>query len=158
MAAVPFNRRNHPAPQLDARGYPICPQGLSMHAGPISLEADGFRTLRLQCPLLFPQPTGPTCDHEQFAKGPGCIKQLNIELGGLMRLSLDRRSEAYRTIYKQRTSTERINSQATALGIERPHVRNIHSVRNLNTLTYILINALALQRVRAINAQARPPT
>ncbi len=75
-----------------------------------------------------------------------------------MRLSLDRRSETYRTIYKQRTSTERINSQATALGIERPHVRNIHSVRNLNTLTYILINARALQRVRAINAQARPPT
>jgi hypothetical protein len=158
LAAVPFNRRGQPAPQLDGRGFPVCPRGLSMHAGSISLEISGFHTQRLQCPLLFPQPSGQTCDHEQFAKGPGCIKQLNIELGGLMRLSLDRHSDAYRAIYKQRTSTERINSQATALGIERPHVRNIHSLRNLNTLTYILINARALQRVRAINAQARPPT
>jgi Transposase DDE domain len=158
LAAVPFNRRGQPAPQLDARGFPICPRGLSMHAGNISLEAGGFHTRRLQCPLLFPRPTGQTCDHEQFAKGPGCIKQLNIELGGLLRLSLDRHSAAYRAIYKQRTSTERINSQATALGIERPRVRNIHSVRNLNTLTYILINVRALKRVRAINARARPPT
>jgi Transposase DDE domain len=157
LAAVPFNRRGQPAPQLDERGFPICPRGLSMHAGAISLEAGGFHTLRLQCPLLFPRPTGQTCDHEQFAKGPGCIKQLNIELGGLLRLRLDRHSDAYRAIYKQRTSTERINSQATALGVERPRVRNIHSVRNLNTLTYILINVRALKRVRAINARARPP-
>jgi hypothetical protein len=157
LAAVPFNRRGQAVPQLDARGYPVCARGLNMHTGPISLEAGGFRTLRLQCPLLFPQPTGQTCDHEQFAKGPGCIKQLNIELGGLLRLSLDRHSDAYRAIYKQRTSTERINSQATALGIERPRVRNIHSVRNLNTLTYILINLRALKRVRVIKARARPP-
>ena len=158
LAAVPFNRRNHPTPTLDARGYPVCPRGLSMHAGSISLEAGGFHTLRLQCPLLFPRPTRELCDHEQFAKGPGCIKQLNMEPGGLMRLNLDRHSDAYRAIYKQRTSTERINSQATALGIERPHVRNMHSIRNLNTLTYILINIRALHRVRAINSQARAPT
>jgi len=36
--------------------------------------------------------------------------------------------------------------------LERPKVRNIHSVRNLNTLTYLVINARALQRVRALNA------
>ncbi len=158
LAAVPFNQRGQPRPVLDERGWPVCPRGLSMHAGYQSLEAGGFHTQRLHCPLLFPQPRGQTCDHEQFAKGPGCTKQVNVELGGLLRLSLDRHSDAYRAIYKQRTSTERINSQATALGIERPHVRNIHSVRNLNTLTYILINIRALQRVRAVNAQARPPT
>jgi hypothetical protein len=158
IAAVPFNTRGQPQPVLDARGWPVCPHGLPMQAGYLSLEAGGFRSQRLHCPLLFPQPTGQTCDHEQFAKGPGCIKQVNIELGGLMRLSLDRHADAYRAIYKQRTSTERINSQATALGIERPHVRNIHSVRNLNTLTYIVINARALDRVRAVNAQARAPS
>ncbi len=143
LAALPFSQRNHPVPTLDARGYPVCLHGLGMHAGALSLEAGGFHTLRLQCPRLFPQPTGERCDHTQFAKGSGCIKQLNLELGGLMRLSLDCHADAYRAIYKQRTSTERINSQATALGIERPHVRNIHSLRNLNTLTYILINARA---------------
>lgn len=158
IAAVPFNARGQPRPVLDARGLPVCPRGLSMAAGHIGLEAGGFRSQRLHCPLLFPQPSGATCDHEQFAKGPGCIKQVNIELGGLMRLNLDRHSEAYRQIYNQRTSTERINSQATAVGIERPHVRQHHSVHNLNTLTYILINARALHRVRAAKAQPCVPT
>ena len=58
----------------------------------------------------------------------------------------------YKGIYKQRTSTERGNSQSKAAGLERPKVRNIHSVRNLNTLTYLVINARALQRARRLNA------
>jgi hypothetical protein len=158
LAAVPLNRRGQPRPELDARGFPLCPRQLPMYASFQWLEAEGFRSQRLQCPLLFPVPTGQSCTHEQFAKGTGCIKQVNIERGGLLRLSLDRHSEAYRLIYNQRTSAERINSQAPALGIERPHVRNIHSIRNLNTLTYILINARALDRIRTTKAQARVPT
>jgi hypothetical protein len=55
-------------------------------------------------------------------------------------------------VYRQRTSTERGNSQAKALGLERPRVRNIHSVRTLNTLTYLVVNAQALQRARTLNA------
>jgi hypothetical protein len=117
---------------------------------------DGYRLQRFGCPLLVPQPTGQTCAHEQFRKGPGCVKSTNLELGGQMRVTLDRRGAAYHAIYRQRTSAERINSQATALGIERPKVRNGRSVRHLNTLTYIVINVRALQRIRAINA-ARPP-
>jgi hypothetical protein len=60
-------------------------------------------------------------------------------------------------IYRQRTSAERINSQAKDLGIERPKVRNGHSVSNLNTLTYVVINAKALQRARQINASLLTP-
>jgi hypothetical protein len=51
----------------------------------------------------------------------------------------------------QRTSCERINSQAKELGIERPKARNIRSVRNLNTLTYLIINVRALNRVKSTN-------
>ncbi|HWS85111.1 MAG TPA: hypothetical protein VN207_12730, partial [Ktedonobacteraceae bacterium] len=51
----------------------------------------------------------------------------------------------------QRTSAERINSQAKELGIERPKVRNQHSVRNLNTLIYLIINVRALIRAKSIN-------
>ncbi len=69
-----------------------------------------------------------------------------------MRVSLDRSSPLYQSIYCQRTSTERINSHAKALGLEHPKVRNGHSVENLNTLTYIIINAKALRRARSINA------
>ena len=43
------------------------------------------------------------------------------------------------------------NSQAKYEGIERPHVRRIRAVRNINTLTYIVINVRALQRARSIN-------
>ena len=53
--------------------------------------------------------------------------------------------------------TDAANPWCRTLGIERPKVRNIDSVRNLNTLTYIVINARALQRARAINTRARAP-
>ena len=69
-----------------------------------------------------------------------------------MRVLLDRDSPLYHAIYDQRTSTERINSQSKALGLKRPVVRNLPSIRNLNTLTYLVINARALQRARALNA------
>ena len=57
------------------------------------------------------------------------------------------RKTEYKEIYKQRTATERINAQATALGIERPRLRNGAAIANLNTLIYVLINLRALQRV-----------
>ena len=66
-----------------------------------------------------------------------------------LRYTLDRDSEAYKQVYKQRTAVERINSQAVDLGIERPHLRNGAAIANLNTLTYVLINLRMLQRIRA---------
>ena len=76
----------------------------------------------------------------------------NCELGGQMRVTLDRDSPLYQAIYKQRTRSLRINSQSKELGIKRPKVRNLHSVRTLNTLTYLVINARALGRARDLNA------
>jgi hypothetical protein len=101
--------------------------------------------------LLFPHPTGATCEHAQFTKAKGCVKDPNWEKGGLMRALLDRPGPLYHVIYNQRTACERINSQAQALGIERPKVRNIRSVRNLNTLMYLVINARALTKAKSIN-------
>ena len=74
-----------------------------------------------------------------------------------MRIQLDRQSDEYKRLYRQRTAAERINSQAKELGIETPKVRNINSVVNLNTLIYLVINARALQRVRRVNAMAQSP-
>lgn len=79
----------------------------------------GYRAQRFCCPLLFPRPNGATCIHEQFEKGKGCVKDLNWEEGGRMRVTLDRDSPHYQAIYTQRTRCERINSQAKELGIER---------------------------------------
>jgi len=114
-------------------------------------HTNGYKAQHYCCPLLHPERTGETCDHEQFKKGKGCVKNINIEAGGIMRVTLDRTSPLYKVIYNQRTCCERINSQAKALGIEEPKVRNIHSVRNLNTLTYLIINVRALDRVKSIN-------
>jgi hypothetical protein len=111
----------------------------------------GYLTQRFLCPLLFPQASGQTCDHPQFLKKKGCVKDLNWELEGQMRVTLNRDGPLYHVIYNQRTSAERINSQAQALGIERPKVRNGRSVANLNTLIYLVINAKALAKAQSIN-------
>ena len=68
-----------------------------------------------------------------------------------MRVTLDRSGPLYKAVYTQRTACERINSQAKELGIERPKVRNRHSVERLNTLIYITINLKALHRAKHIN-------
>jgi len=64
---------------------------------------------------------------------------------------VDRTSQTYKTIYRQRTSAERINSWAQALGIERPKVRNRRSVEYLGTLIYVVMNVCALARGKSIN-------
>ena len=71
-----------------------------------------------------------------------------ISMGARLRYTLDRDSELYKQIYRQRTAVERINSQAFALGIERPHLRNGAAIANRNTLIYLLINLRFLQRLR----------
>jgi hypothetical protein len=120
-------------------------------------HSEGYRAQELRCPLLVPQARGQRCDHDQFAKGVGCVKYINITAGGKMRIALDRQADTYKRIYRQPTAAERINSQAKALGIERPEVRNSASVHNLNTLTYIVINARALERAHAANIQGPKP-
>ncbi len=125
--------------------------GLRMHPTFQFQHTNGFRAQRFRCPLLFPHPTGATCAHAQFNKAKGCVKDPNWEKGGLMRALLDRSGPLYKIIYNQRTSCERINSQAQALGIERPKVRNIHSVRNLNILIYFVINVRALAKAKSSN-------
>jgi hypothetical protein len=152
IAAIPLNQHGHPESHRDADGVPLCAKGLRMHATYQFSHTYGYCSQRFRCPLLFPQPTGQTCEHPQFVKEKGCVKDLNWELGGQMRVTLDRESPLYKSVYCQRTSTERSNSQSKASGLERPKVRNIHSVRTLNTLTYLVINARALQRARTLNA------
>jgi hypothetical protein len=69
--------------------------------------------------------------------------------GPRLRYTIDRESARFKEIYRQRTATERINSQAKALGIERPHLRNADAIANINTLIYTLINLRMLQRLSA---------
>jgi hypothetical protein len=152
FAAVPFSQKGGYKRSFSEDGLPLCKAGLPM---PLKLTFTSRSTLveheqgRHACPLLFPEPTGQTCpiDHDRWPKG-GCTTTLPTSIGARIRYQLDRESDAYKLVYKQRTATERINSQAVELGIERPKLRNGHSVANHNTLTYVLINLRALQRIR----------
>jgi len=151
IAAIPLNTHGQEEGPRDPDGTPLCSKGLRMHPTYLFRHSNGFRAQRFRCPLLFPERTGQTCDHEQFAKAKGCVKDPNWEKGGLMRVLLDRASPLYHAVYTQRTCAERINSQAQALGIERPKVRNGRSVEHLNTLIYIVINVRALAKAKSIN-------
>ena len=154
-AAIPRNRRGS-----GARARPRWPPPLRPWpddgTGHAFDHEDGFRARRYALPAVWPDATDQPCDHAQFAKGPGCTKYINVEAGGRMRADLDAPGTRYRAVYRQRTSAERINSQAKALGIERPKARRRRSIA-LNTLTYVVINARALQRVRAAKAVAHAP-
>lgn len=157
FAAVPWADRGDHKKHFAADGLPLCAAGLAMPLKSLFLKQS--HTLvphevgRYVCPLLFPKKTGEVCPiaHKNWADG-GCLTALPTSIGTRMRHELDRTSEAYKELYKQRTAVERINSQALDLGIERPKLRNYRSIANQNTLIYVLINLRGLQRVQAHKA------
>jgi hypothetical protein len=151
FAAVPLSKRGGKRRQFDAQGLPLCDAGLPMPLK-LTFTCKTSRVVhqrgRYACPLVFPEPTGQPCpiQHKNWPKG--CVTTLATSVGARIRHQLDRDSAVYKDIYKQRTATERINSQAKELGIERPRLRNGQAIANQNTLIYVLINLRALQRVR----------
>lgn len=156
MAAVPWSNRGEKK-AFSAEGLPLCAAGFAMPLR--NTFQNRSHTLvphecaRYACPLLFPAATGESCpvDHANWPKG-GCLTTLPTSPGNRIRHELDRERAAYKELYKQRTATERINSQALELGIERPKLRNQRSISNHNTLLYVLIDLRALQRVQAKTA------
>ena len=157
FAAVPWAKRG-PKRTFDAEGLPLCKAELPMplkHAYMSRTDRVPHQKGRYACPLLYPEPTGKACpiDDSHWDKG-GCTTTLATGIGARLRHQIDREGTLYKEIYKQRTATERINSQAKALGIERPKLRNRQAITNLNTLIYILINLRALYRIRAKKANS----
>ncbi len=161
FAAVPFSERGRRQLTFSEAGLPLCQANLPM---PRKYTFWSKSTLfehqrsRHVCPFLFPEPTGEPCplDHERWAKG-GCTTTIATSVGARIRYQLDRESQAYKDVYKQRTASERINSQAKQLGIERPKLRSRLAIVNQNTLIYVLINLRGLQRVRQRKAELRVP-
>jgi hypothetical protein len=150
FAAVPLSKRGGRRRRFSSDGLPLCEAGRAM---PLKYTFISKRTRidhergRYYCPLVYPERTGEVCpiDHKNWPKG--CIATLATSVGARIRHELDRESDLYKDVYKQRTATERINSQAAARGIERPKLRNGASIANHNTLIYVLINLHALQRI-----------
>lgn len=57
---------------------PLCPKGFAMRPSYVFAHTDGYRAQEFRCPLLHPQRTTQTCDHAQFARGPGCVKYITV--------------------------------------------------------------------------------
>jgi len=160
FAAVPFSERGgHSQKQFSDEGLPLCPAGLPMPLKYTFVDRSGLlehECARYACPLHYPAATGKPCpaQHKQWAKG-GCTTTMATAMGARLRHQIDRDSELYKQVYRQRTATERINSQAVSLGIERPRLRNGQAIANQNTLIYVLINLRGLHRVRHKKAGAQ---
>lgn len=160
FAAIPFSEKGGykaKGRQFTSEGLPRCAAGLPM---PLKMTfRDRTRAIiehergKYVCPLLHPQPNGQSCpiNHKNWPK-KGCTADMPTSSGARLRYTLDRAGEAYHAAYRQRTAVERINSQAVALGIERPHWRNGLAIANQNTLIYTLINLRFLQRLRSRQA------
>jgi len=158
FAAVPFSEKGgykSKGRKFDPQGLPICAAGLSM---PLLFTFTDRTSCLIKhergkygCPLFFPQATRQTCPvHHKHAtkKKMGCTAMMPTSIGARLRYTLDRDSQLYKSLYRQRTAVERINSQAFHLGIERPHLRNGDAIANLNTLIYTLINLRLFHRLR----------
>jgi hypothetical protein len=152
LAAVPYvGRTKGHSYSFNEAGLPFCAAGLPMPVKSTFINRSSrvpHQRARHACPLLFPDQLAEHCpvNHKNWKKG-GCISTLPTSIGTRIRYQLDREGPEYKAIYKQRTAVERIFSQAVALGIEHPKLRNQNSITNLNSLIYILINLRALQRV-----------
>lgn len=158
FAAVPLRQMKQGQRRFDAVGLPLCAADLPMFLKGTFTNRTSLvqhQRGRYACPLLYPEPTGEFCpiDHKKWLDG-GCKLVMPTAPGARIRHQLDRECARYKMIYNQRTAVERIFSQAVALGIERPKLRNRQAIANLNTLTYILINLRAMQRALAVNSKS----
>jgi len=153
FAAVPWADRDAHRKTFSPEGLPLCEAGLPMPLKSTFWQKSNclvpHEVGRYICPLVAQTGSATACpvNHPHAAK-KGCITSLPTSPGNRVRHQLDRQSQEFKRIYNQRSACERINSQALALGIERPHLRNGRSIANINTLIYVLINLRALARIR----------
>jgi hypothetical protein len=129
IAAIPLNLRGQGKTRLSAQGVPLC----DCNDQPMRWVR---RTKKLHQQVNFF--VCGACHHK---------RQMLDREGNRLRLLLDRKSALYQQVYRHRTAAERVNSQATALGIECPQQRGLASVSVRNRLTYLVLNLLQLHRL-----------
>ena len=98
------------------------------------------------------------CNHKCWnndKKNRGCTKYVTIPDD--YRLSIDRCSIAFKSVYALRTEAERYNSRFKQAGFERVFVRSGNSVKNLNTIAHISLLSIAIAAVITKKAIANKP-
>lgn len=146
---IPLNPRGTKDIKKLPIGNPVCEAGLAMHRDGKFTDR-GTTRQKYCCP--FKRSTSPDsacpCNHKCWNNGKknrGCTKYVTIPDD--YRLSINRNSVAFKSVYALRTECERYNSRFKMTGQERLWVRNGNSAKNLNTTAHIALLAIALAAV-----------
>jgi len=145
---IPINPRGAKDHKKLPIGNPLCDAGLAMvRDGKFS---DSGRTRqKFSCPFKRSSHINDCpCYDKRFKKGAkatGCTKYITIPDD--YRLSIDRGSKLFKSVYALRTECERYNSRFKTAGQERLWVRNGKSAENLNSIAHISLLAIALAAV-----------
>ena len=135
FAAVPWADRADHRKRFSPDGLPLCAAGLPMPRKSTFWQRShcliSHEKARYGCPFSGEGDPASACPihHPNAAKEEGCVTTLPTRIGNRVRHELDRENVDFARIYNQRSACERINSQALALGIERPHLRKGRSSR-----------------------------
>ena len=144
---IALNKRNTKNPKKLPSGNPICEAGLAMHKDG-KFTDNGSTRQKFSCPFKRSKSGCFPCNHKNWNNGKknkGCTKYVTIPDD--YRLSVDRSSIAFKSVYALRTEAERYNSRFKQAGCERVFVRNGNSVRNLNTIAHISLLSIAIAAV-----------
>lgn len=145
---IPLNKRNTKNPHMLPVGNPICDAGLAMHRDGKFSDRNRTRQ-KFSCPFKRTSHIHDCpCRHKNFkktAKTTGCTKYVTIPDD--YRLSINRYSHSFKSVYALRTECERYISRFKSTGQERLWVRNEISAANLNSIAHISLLAVALAAV-----------
>ena len=144
---IALNKRNTKNSKKLPAGNIICEAGLAMSKDG-KFSDRGCTRQKFSCPFKRSKSGCCPCNHKNWNNGKknrGCTKYVTIPDD--YRLSIDRHSIAFKSVYALRTEAERYNSRFKQAGCERVFVRNGNSVKNLNTIAHISLLSIAITAV-----------
>jgi hypothetical protein len=124
FVAVPFSQRGGHHKMFSADGLPLCQAGLPIPLKYTFASRTGFFPHQCNCyacPLPISDLPADACpvNHKRWSKG-SCTTTRAASIGARIRYQIDRDSNLFKEIYKQRTATEGINSQSVFLMVLLP--------------------------------------
>lgn len=146
-SVIPLNKRNAKDTALLPTGVPLCRAGLAMCRDGRVYDQNRTKQ-KFCCPFRRSKTGSCPCNHENWNNGRknrGCTKYVTIPDD--CRLSINRETAEFKSVYALRSECERYNSRFKSTGQERFWVRNGDSAANLNTIAHISLLAIAMTAV-----------
>ena len=144
---IPINKRNSKDTKLLPIGVPLCDAGLPMRCDGKCHDRNRTRQ-KFCCPFKQSKNNICPCNHKNWNNGKknrGCVKWITVPDD--YRLSINRNTKMFKSVYALRTEAERYNSRFKQTGSERLWVRNKKSVENINSIAHITLLSIAIAAV-----------